>query len=404
MADAIVDIERHSEGSTYDTSSIFHPITMDIRERLAKPAIWCPDPMNGEGDFLEVAVECMGAIGKQAVRSALSELDSCFGDEPPTLVEAKAQYRDPRLKRMERYTQRDVQTGRPAVCERARAAIKRGIVTMIEFDRAAERARLMRAPVAAAATPAPAAAPAPAVGGKRKKPSLGNSKPLAVGALAAAASPALTFGERRPEEIAEDELLWWDELNDLTEDLLNLMPTAEHPHVLHLAHYHLEHMHRKKGPAYFHRASLAALGKNASAAETERYFRAVAFVNSLGRQRQAPRTIARLAFLQQNRRDLPSAIAMVAEYKKRAKEKRAAALRAKEAARVARNAAASAAGSEAMAVGMVEVVDAESGVSGESWERMLAGLDAAEVGDWVDGEFAAAVSTTGEGGGDVVVL
>ena len=35
-----------------------------------------------------------------------------------------------------------------------------------------------------------------------------------------------------------------------------------------------------------------------------------------------------------------------------------------------------AAGSEAMAVGMVEVADAESGVSGESWDRMLAGLDA----------------------------
>ena len=360
--------------------------------------------MNGEGDFIEVAVECMGAIGKQAVRSARSELDRCFGDEPSALAEAKTQYCDPRLKHMERYTQRDVQTGRPAVWERARAAIKRDIVTMIEFDRAAERARLMRAPVAAAATPAPAAAPAPAVGGKRKKPSLGNSKRPAVGAPATAASPALSFGERRPEEMAEDELLWWDELDDLTEDLLNLMPTAEHPHVLNLVHYHLEHMHQKKGPAYFHRASLAALGKNASAAETERYFRAVAFVNSLGRQRQAPRTIERLAFLQRNRRDLPSAIAMVAEYKKRAKEKRAAALRAKEAARVARNAAASAAGSEAMAVGMVEVVGAESGVSGESWDRMLAGLDAAEVGDWVDEDFAAAASTTGEGGGGVVVL
>ena len=163
-------------------------------------------------------------------------------------------------------------------------------------------------------------------------------------------------------------------------------------------------MHRKKGSAYFHRASLAALGKNASAAETERYLRAVAFVNSLGRQRQAPRAIARLAFLQRNRRDLPSAIAMVAEYKKRAKEKRAAALRAKEAAQVARNSAASAAGSEAMAVDMVEVVDAESGVSGESYDRMLASPDAAEVGDWVDGDFAAATSTTGEGGGGVVVL
>ena len=99
----------------------------------------------------------------------------------------------------------------------------------------------------ARAPPPPAAAPAPAVGGKRKKPSLGTSKPPAVGAPAAAASPALTFGERRPEKMAEDELLWWDELNDVTEDLLNLMPTAEHPHVLNLVHYHLQQFTGRQG-------------------------------------------------------------------------------------------------------------------------------------------------------------
>ena len=215
------------------------------------------------------------------------------------------------------------------------------------------------------------------------------------------------LGVRRPEEIAEDECLWWDQLDDLAECQRDLMPTAENPTVLKSPEYHLEHMHVKKGPAYFHRAALACGGRNASAAETERYFRAVAFVNSLGRQGQKPPTIARLAFLHRNRSFLPKAEAMVAEFKKRAKMRHAEAQRAKEEARVARNAAASAsaADSGAMAVDIVGVVDVtECGVSEESLDGMLAGLDSTEVGDWVDGDFAAAASTTGGEEGDVVAL
>ena len=407
VVDDIVDIERHSEGSSYDTSSIFHPITLDIRERLREPTVWCPDPMCAEGSMIEVAVEGMGAIGKQAVRSAISELDRCFGDEPSTLAEAKTQYCDPRLKRMERYTQRDVQTGRPAMWERARAAVKRDIVTMIEFDRAAERARLMRAEVrdtaaavgaAAAAAPASAAA-APPTGTKRKKPSLGSGNAAAAAgppSPAAAAEAAITQGERRPEEMAEDELLWWDRIEDLKECQRDLMPTDENPTVLNLIHYHLEYMHVKKGPAYFHRAALAALGRTASAAETERYFRAVAFVNSLGRQSQKPPTIARLAFLHRNRSFLPKAEAMVAEFKKRAKMRHAEAQRAKEEARVARNAAAG----EVPSVGAVDdgaavfVVDDAESPESAAWDSFLAGLDADDVREWVDADFAAAAAAT----------
>ena len=43
-------------------------------------------------------------------------------------------------------------------------------------------------------------------------------------------------------------------------------------------------------------------------------------------------------------------------------------------------------------------------MSEESLDGMLAGLDSTEVGDWVDGYFAAAASTTGGEGGNVVVL
>jgi hypothetical protein len=85
VLDDIVDIERHSEGSMYDTSSIFHPITLDIRERLFEPALWCPGPMDAKGDMIEVTVAGMGAIGKQAIRSAISEMNRCFGDEPSAL-------------------------------------------------------------------------------------------------------------------------------------------------------------------------------------------------------------------------------------------------------------------------------------------------------------------------------
>ena len=68
------------------------------------------------------------------------------------------------------------------------------------------------------------------------------------------------LGVRRPEEIAEDECLWWDQLDDLAECQRDLMPTAENPTVLKIPEYHLEHMHVKKGPAYFHREALACGG------------------------------------------------------------------------------------------------------------------------------------------------
>ena len=407
VLDDIVDLERYSEGAQYDTSSIFHPITLQIRQRLAMPTIWCPDPHDAEGEMVEVAVECMGRIGKQCVASAISELNRCFGETPSTLVEAKTIYCDPRLKAMAMYTQRDVETGKIAIWQRARDAIKRDIADMVRYDRAAERARMMHASVRDPEPVAPKTTPVVSAGGKRKKPSLGSSAAGAPPAPAATAAPPVMLGVRRPEEIAEDECLWWDQVDDLAECQRDLMPTAENPTVLKVPEYHLEHMHVKKGPAYFHRAALACGGRNASAAETERYFRAVAFVNSLGRQGQKPSTIARLSFLHRNRDALCSAKTMVAEYKRRMTERRAAVAREKEEARVARNAAASAsaADSDAMAVVIVEVVDVtECGVSEESWDGMLAGLDSTEVGDWVDGDFAAAASTTGGEEGDVVAL
>ena len=68
---------------------------------------------------------------------------------------------------------------------------------------------------------------------------------------------------------------------------------------------------------YFPLAAMAVHGKMASAASTERFFRAVAFVNSLQRMRQEPETIARLSYLNRNSDFMPTAQRILALYKER---------------------------------------------------------------------------------------
>ena len=117
-----------------------------------------------------------------------------------------------------------------------------------------------------------------------------------------------------PELVAERELEKWDRL-PLVAPLF--MPDPESGAVpIKLADYHLNLLSRG-ALTYLPRAALAAQGKQGSAANTERQFRGVAFVNDLRRVNMKHPTIARLSYICENKRHVPPNRTILTGYKRR---------------------------------------------------------------------------------------
>ena len=249
-----------------------------------------------------------------------TELRRIFGDQPRTLAEAKTIYLHPVLKSMAMYTQRNI-SGENAVWRRARDAVKRDMVIAIEHDREKERAALM-----SSALPSASKAKTPAPPPPKKKASAGGSfaariasKRSASSETPDAATPSALTG-KTAQEVAETELKKWDEMEEAE---AVLMPTeGEQP--INLPEYFLNMKMTKPDMQYLSLAALAAHGKTAAAAATERYFRGVSFVNSLARVGQPPETVALLSFLNRNAEHFPNAQAVLIKYKQRISERRAA--------------------------------------------------------------------------------
>ena len=163
-----------------------------------------------------------------------------FGDEPRTLQEKKVIYLDPRLKSMDLYEQRNLE-GEVACWREARNAVKKDIVSAIEFDRALEAEQLANEPVAeraarpAAAAAADGAAAAAATGaddgsdsddgGDSFASALARKRPPA----SAPAPPPREDERLLPDEMAEIELREYDALEELPRVLLPNRETGEVP-------------------------------------------------------------------------------------------------------------------------------------------------------------------------------
>jgi hypothetical protein len=117
-----------------------------------------------------------------------------------------------------------------------------------------------------------------------------------------------------PELVAERELEKWDR-PPLVAPVF--MPDPESGAVpIKLADYHLNLLSRG-ALTYLPRAALATQGKQGSAANTERQFRGVAFVNDLRRVNMKHPTIARLSYIYENKRHVPPNRTILTGYKRR---------------------------------------------------------------------------------------
>ena len=128
-----------------------------------------------------------------------------------------------------------------------------------------------------------------------------------------------------PELVAERELEKWDRLPLVAPLFMSDPESGAVP--IKLADYHLNLLSRG-ALTYLPRAALAAQGKQGSAANTERQFRGVAFVNDLRRVNMKHPTIARLSYICENKRHVPPNRVILTGYKRRivvAAEKRKAA-------------------------------------------------------------------------------
>ena len=102
----VVEVQRYIEGDKYETGSIVHPLSMELRSHFSAGKIKCPQFQNPQGSKKKsVLAENMSSEGKLVLEKVQSELKRIFGDEPNTLQEKKVIYLDPRLKSMDMYSQ-----------------------------------------------------------------------------------------------------------------------------------------------------------------------------------------------------------------------------------------------------------------------------------------------------------
>jgi len=319
----IAEVQRYIEGDLYETGSILHPLTMMLRTHFARGKIKCPQLVNPQAKTKKtVKGEDMSPEGKMVLRKVQSELHRIFGDEPSTLQEKKCIYLDPRLKSLDLYTQRTLH-GENAVWKEARDAVKADIVSAIKFDRDRELEMMMNEPVGGRAVVGASSPPARAArreGGDDGSDSsddddgsfataMSKLKPPADGVppvVPALAAPLL------PEEMAEIELREYDALPELARVLIPNRAQGEQP--INLCHYWTD-VKLRRPSRYLPIVALANQSSMASAGSSERYFRAVSFVNDLRRYNQNPSTIKRLAYLQRNPEYMPSAEQIMQFYK-----------------------------------------------------------------------------------------
>jgi hypothetical protein len=225
--------------------------------------------------------------------------------------------------------------------------------------------------------------------------------------LAASDAPAEQAPEQAPSlrltpnEIAEAELEAWDLMSEPYISNV-LMPGSDRKgnivQPLKLDDYWLDKLLRKNALVYLPRAALAAHGRMASGGATERFFRAVAFVNSASRGNQDPPTIRRLSFLQRNPEFMPTAEDLFVWYKKQLRTRKAAA---QEAAEVAQSKRARTEAADSGTVDDDDMADALDGIDDDDdapprqdvvkgFEEFLAGLDE---------DMAMAWAGVGQGGG-----
>ena len=121
-----------------------HPLSKLLQHDLTPDSIIaCPnfvDPSNGARE--EIKVSDMSQAVQAFVAAGASKMHEVFGDSPRTTSEGKVIYCDPRLKNFSLYTQQNMH-GENAAWRDARDALKKDIVTMINFDRERERNELL---------------------------------------------------------------------------------------------------------------------------------------------------------------------------------------------------------------------------------------------------------------------
>ena len=214
----------------------------------------------------------------------------------------------------------------------ARESVKRDIVQAIEWDRARERERILREPLpgaraargeAAAAegaegAAAAAAAAAPDDDSSDEDDSFAGSLARKRPASAPAAASPRTAAEaalQTPEEMAEIELREYDALAELPRLLIPNRARGESP--INLTH-HWTDLKLRRPSRYLPVVALANHSAMATAGSTERYFRAVSFINDLKRTAQKkPSTIKRLSYLQSNPERMPFSTEIMTIYKER---------------------------------------------------------------------------------------